>query len=154
MSEAASEQIERRFDEVYRTLLTIASVMMPFSFNLYRDTLGINFFIELFFTLVLSILMWSFAHLLWNKDGLFESLEYECKLVAWHLLSYSLVISFARLITGQMLIPTPYRYVALFFIILPTYLLTKRFKRADIISKNANKKLFWPIMLWTMYMML
>ena len=88
------EEIKRRFDDTFKILLTIASVTISYSMGFYKETLGINFFIEFVSSFLLALLIWAFSNLVDGEE------EYLFKLGAWHLITFTLITSFVRLISG------------------------------------------------------
>ncbi len=88
------EEIKRRFDDTFKILLIISSVTMSYSIVFYKETLGIDFFIEFVSSYILALLMWAFSNLIDGEE------EYLFKLGAWHLITFTLITSFVRLISG------------------------------------------------------
>ena len=55
---------KRRFDETLKVLLIITTTTMSFSIGLYKEVLGLNFFIEFFISFVFSVILWCFFNLI------------------------------------------------------------------------------------------
>jgi len=95
MSEKAALDFTRRFDETYRTLLVIVSVVLSFSYSFHVTALGIMFFIDVIILFSVSIVLWSLAHLF--SSGFLE-LEYKWKLYGWYILTFDISALFVKLI--------------------------------------------------------
>lgn len=80
----------RRFDDVFRTLLVIASILISGTLAFFKDLVPSYYFLSMMIVFVLSICSWTIGTLKGTVD------EYIFKLFSWWSLMLAFSISLAR----------------------------------------------------------
>lgn len=142
----------KRFDETLKILLIITTTTMSFSIGLYKEALGLNFFIEFFITFVFSVIFWCFFNLV---GGFYEYLG---KLYAWHFLIFNMVVSFARLLLGSLKIPIWMGTLCFVVIMVPTILMKNWLEKAKAIPSGKynlpSRNFLYIIGIFTIFLLI
>lgn len=145
---------KKRFDETFKTLLIIVTITLSVTLSLYKDILGVTFFIDAFLNFIVSVFVWAIANI---ADG---QNEYVIKLIGWHLLIYVLAVSFARILLGLSLIPQiprfpiiMMRFMVFALILLSTYLIKGWLQQADAIPSETifSRSVLWILGMWMVH---
>ena len=138
---------KRRFDESFKTILLVVTVTISLTLGLFRNALGIKFFLDTFFPFVFSLFIWVASNIC---DGPFE---YLIKLIAWHILIYDIVVSFARISLGQLTLPPSLGCIIIFATLIPTFLIKVWLQEAEVIPPEAPFTRYFLIIIgtWTVY---
>jgi len=138
---------KRRFDETFRTLLVIVTITTTFSFNLYRNALSNAFFVDTFMFFIASIIIWGFFNLVGG------TYEYAWKLIAWHFLIFDIIISFTRMVLGQLLISPVLGLLILAGILFPTFWVKGWLQEVEAIPAGTtiSRSILLVLGVWTVY---
>lgn len=82
-----------RFDDTFKLLLTVETIMIAFSFTFFKNIVEPEFFGTTVFGYILVVILWCIP----NMIGFFE---YAIKVLSWFFLIFLLVITFLRLCLG------------------------------------------------------
>lgn len=107
------DRIER-FDDTFKLLLTIETVLVAFSFAFLKDIIESRFYSVTVFTYILLVIFWSVTNIV---GGLRPARDYEyfMKVFLWYLLVFLLLLTFFRLSSKTFDIDLEWGFISLCF---------------------------------------
>lgn len=85
-----------RFDDTFKLLLTLLTVLIAFSFALYQETIEPEFYGVTVFSYILLVVFWCVPNIIGGLK-IARAIEYPAKLIGWYLLIFLLLMTFFRL---------------------------------------------------------
>jgi hypothetical protein len=92
----------KRFDDVYKMLLLIESVLISSSFAFFKDVMPWEFFNFTILSYIFSIILWCIPHLYATSS------EYVFKIIGWYFTVQITLVTFARLCLLVYVLPQIY----------------------------------------------
>ena len=91
MDEKRIKKRDERFDETYRMLLIIESILISSSFAFFKEVMPWEFFNFTILSYIFAVLLWCFPHLYGTNS------EYLFKTIGWYFTVQTIFVTFARL---------------------------------------------------------
>ncbi len=129
-----AQEVKRRFDDVYRTLLVIGPVL-SFSFSNYApiDVLK-NFVTNIGYpALMMAILLWTIPHFMKR------SWEFQAKFVGYVLIWFTFLVLAAIVYIGRNPQSSAFYFVAVALTLIVTFLTGRMMTRTKIVSRRYSR---------------
>lgn len=85
-----------RFDDTFKLLLTLETILIAFSFALFKEIIELKFYSVTVFSYILLVTVWSVSNLIAGLK-IARDCEYLMKVFGWYLLIFLLLLTFFRL---------------------------------------------------------
>jgi len=137
-----------RFDDVYKMLLLVESILLSSSFAFFKEVMPWEFFNFTIFSYVFSIILWCVPHLYGT------TVEYTLKILGWYFTVQIIIVTFVRLSLLVYVLPQIYTIFALilsFLFSFPMIFYLKQYIQKDVkLLKTSMIILVVALIVWNL----
>jgi len=138
-----------RFDDTFKLLLTIETVMIAFSFALFQDIIEPKFFGVTVFSYILVLVFWCVPNIIAGFH-IMRDVEYSAKVIGWYSLIALLLMTFLRLSSGVFSIDLSWEIMILLCSFLLSFPFTTYLK--EYIPSSLRKLTIIVLIVMTVFM--